>query len=977
MVKEKLIIDGTVIPLDSGISTVLTYSIKDIVEPDKVKSSFSKTITIPGSKVVNDLLNFIFEVNIDGTYNPNLKLDSTYYQDDIAVFSGFIQLKDVIKNDYNQVDYQVVLFGETANVFRELGNKFLDDAGMNWSELDHDYTQTNQALSWDTSYVLNGTPTAFAYGSGYTYPMINYGNDTDISVYNVNEMFPAIYAKEYIDRMFADAGYTYTSTFLNSTIFKHLIIPFNGQVFKPNQTALATRRIKADTPLMVTSGTNNQNLDTSVTGYATSGTPNLANQIRLTNETIDADNQYNPATGDITIGATGSYRVSFDVLTQFDITPKAGAAAPGDLALDGSAHFKNFFSIEVNGVTANSYTSYVLHTGLSPAVTYQTASPSTYPDTDFRASGNTTRNYNPPNRYNVILETTLQVGDVVTVNLNSYWQYFIQPQSLVYEFPYRDSSNNGYHADYKIYLLSANLSLETLDSPYLEGDSISMASCVPEKIKQRDFLTSIIKMFNLYMFPDPDNNKNMIIETREDFYNETVKDWRAKLDYSQPMNLTPTAVTNNQKYVYSYKDDADYYNKKYLSGWLDTYGVANVYIANDFNKDEFKTEVIFSATPLVGQLTNDRVISTIVTVDANNQQKTTKSNIRILYYDGMKSSLINWNHQAIAGDILRGTYPYAGHFDDPYSATLDLNFGLVREIYYDNTYGTITITDNGLYNQYHKRELEQLTDKDSKIFKGYFLLNPVDMINLSFQDKYWFENSYWRLHKVEYASNEYKPSKCEFLRLFNVLPYVESTEVITGGTGTIGDFPLPGMHDDTLSGDNLLKMKSVEVQGKDNYVSNDALKISIQGDGNKVFSESYYITITGDNNVIESNLTNINLINTSNVTVTESNVTYINGVKQAGGEANVIIQTSVNTTGDIQYKGYEYDTSGGNRRFTPGTAVGKEGVVWSIKKISTDSNSIDFILSGSETIDDLTSLSIYNYNTTLVIYSNGENWKIR
>ena len=27
-------------------------------------------------------------------------------------------------------------------------------------------------------------------------PMINYGNDTDIDVYNVNEMFPAVYAKE-------------------------------------------------------------------------------------------------------------------------------------------------------------------------------------------------------------------------------------------------------------------------------------------------------------------------------------------------------------------------------------------------------------------------------------------------------------------------------------------------------------------------------------------------------------------------------------------------------------------------------------------------------------------------------------------------------------------------------------------------------------------------------------------------------------
>jgi hypothetical protein len=87
---EQLIIDGVTIPVDKGISTVLTFSIKDIQEPDKVKSSFSKTIKLPGSKAINDKLNFIFEVNSDSTFNPNLKLDAVYYQNDIAVFSGFI-----------------------------------------------------------------------------------------------------------------------------------------------------------------------------------------------------------------------------------------------------------------------------------------------------------------------------------------------------------------------------------------------------------------------------------------------------------------------------------------------------------------------------------------------------------------------------------------------------------------------------------------------------------------------------------------------------------------------------------------------------------------------------------------------------------------------------------------------------------------------------------------------------------------------
>jgi hypothetical protein len=59
---------------------------------------------------------------------------------------------------------------------------------------------------------------------------------------------------------------------------------------------------------------------------------------------------------------------------------------------------------------------------------------------------------------------------------------------------------------------------------------------------------------------------------------------------------------------------------------------------------------------------------------------------------------------------LKSVYPYAAHFNDPFTPTIDINFGLPREIYYDNTYGSITITNANLYETYHRKELEQLTD---------------------------------------------------------------------------------------------------------------------------------------------------------------------------------------------------------------------------------------------------------------------------
>lgn len=187
MVTEKLIINGVDIPLINGIGTVINYSIKDIEQPDKRKASFSKTIKLPHSKVTSDLFNFIFEINSDSTFNPNLKADAIYLINDIAVFKGIIQLKKVNKLDNEHYTYDVILLGELANIFTEFGDDYVDDLDMNWFELDHDYTILRIAESWATSYQLNGVTVPYVKGNGYTYPMCNYGKDANDFVWLVED----------------------------------------------------------------------------------------------------------------------------------------------------------------------------------------------------------------------------------------------------------------------------------------------------------------------------------------------------------------------------------------------------------------------------------------------------------------------------------------------------------------------------------------------------------------------------------------------------------------------------------------------------------------------------------------------------------------------------------------------------------------------------------------------------------------------
>ena len=123
------------------------------------------------------------------------------------------------------------------------------------------------------------------------------------------------------------------------------------------------------------------------------------------------------------------------------------------------------------------------------------------------------------------------------------------------------------------------------------------------------------------------------------------------------------------------------------------------------------------------------------------------------------------------------------------------------------------------------------------------MLNPVDIANLSFRPSYFFENEYWTLHKVMYSSSIYQPSKCEFLKLKAVPTPTVFTEELIGGLGTIGDEATPIMFEDSLSGNNVLNMKSSHVDGLNNFIDKSAMFVDIKGDSNKVFTDSKNITI--------------------------------------------------------------------------------------------------------------------------------------
>lgn len=223
----KIFIEGYELDLTQGLSNQLTYAVDDLNNLDSKSTTFSKTIVLPGSANNNYLLGNIFEFinanfsidespNVMYNFNASKSAVCRIEVDGLQIVKGVFRLLEIIRDGEN-IEYECAVFGSLGGLVTALGNKRLED--LDFSAYNHNYTYANITASWNT-----------ATGSGYCYPLIDYGNQsTNKKDFQYKTFRPALFLKEYFDKMIAAAGYTYSSTFFNTAFFKRLIIPNNAK----------------------------------------------------------------------------------------------------------------------------------------------------------------------------------------------------------------------------------------------------------------------------------------------------------------------------------------------------------------------------------------------------------------------------------------------------------------------------------------------------------------------------------------------------------------------------------------------------------------------------------------------------------------------------------------------------------------------------------------------------------------------------
>lgn len=865
-----------------------------------------------------------------------------------------------------------------------------------------------------------------ATGRGYVYPMISWGDEYDENSFPVTSFVPGFYVKELWDKIFKETKSSYSSEFLNSQFFKRLILIQKKASYDINPGELATRKFWVGTTQSYLTGASY--LGTSdwfytqvnTTSTATASIFPTTNPQRFpfksesgsfgTVSFYDSGLTENGSLGNWdnttykwVVEDTGEYDLTAVInltawadINGFGTSPGGGTAGmtpstyryyPGS----GSEYWTNSytsgpgpytsqnpyqFGMQVEGTIKRLRNGVV--TEIGKALVDFKMNNSSYWTPDNPNWVNFGR-YQPPGWRNNQLTVTsgskyFTKGDEVWVELRHFVQaYAGSPGSQAAlgrktAFCFNQSGGpeiaRAVLGEFYLRVESQSYIFNTPSPKTTENANLEAASIVPKDMTAKDFLLSIIKMFNLHIEQDRQVDRKYFIEPRDDYYYDgssqtQFQDWTDKLDESS-VEMIPMGELIAKYYTFENKEETDYWNKRFKEDRGRGYMSYTKEINNDFLTNETKISVPLGSTVMINNPAgSDVVMPAILQREANGSFKpVSNSQPRVLIWGGMRpytaqrgGAKIRLSNpafpDAFGWELLSGsqstevsasssyytTYPYAGTVDSPADPIRDINWYNMERgdfVYYDNA----RWTNENLYNKYWSNFINEISDPTSKVIIASLKLDPKDIYDLNFRKIYVLDGNYLRLQKViDYDPISDGLTRCEFLKLKSPVKFSRQS-IIVDSYGTVNNQfvtyvdntrPVPVIETELApsrkrpefgfmnsnAGANLSNSVSVQTNGYSNFISPGVKNVSITGNENSIGDSCENIQVSGNGNFITGGLKNVNLIGTDKKFISESNVTYINGIRYVNGQpvskANVIdggqdvavVRQSANTTPNV------------------------------------------------------------------------------
>ena len=220
----RLTLAGNEIELYENEPVNLSYQFSDIQDINASSSSFSQTFRVPLTKKNQDYFGAVNEFGLITTWNPKVKVEAELTYNTIPVMRGFAQVKAVYVQKGKYADVEIAVFGETANLSRDIGDGMLTDLDL--SAYDHTLNATNIEASWAGN--LSGG--VIRYGlpdKGQNWTSSNIWTSTNPLEHG--DFTPYFRASKLFEEIMTEAGYTYDSAFLTRVDGLYLAM-YNGNL---------------------------------------------------------------------------------------------------------------------------------------------------------------------------------------------------------------------------------------------------------------------------------------------------------------------------------------------------------------------------------------------------------------------------------------------------------------------------------------------------------------------------------------------------------------------------------------------------------------------------------------------------------------------------------------------------------------------------------------------------------------------------
>ena len=557
-IEFQLVANGEILDLFTDEDIKLSDNVTGLFDLGIIPADFTRQITLPGTKKNNAFFEHVYDISVfnPDTFATNIKVPAYLDFGGLYLSQGYLQLNKVNLYANKFIDsYEVTIYGAVSSFAREINRSYLTDLDS-LSAYNHTSSFNNISASWagqlfngDIVYPLAEYGQKMRYTSGDPF----FGIDDNEGALSVQDFKPSIKAKVVWDAIFEEAGYTYSSSFIDNGGFDDVYLLCNRALKYPiyNGIDLENYGVIKVSPISGSGQTDlniPQNTGTNLPWYNIQKDPsdvigdNLAYRLDVTSSLKGILNLEVKLSGSI-----GGPAIEFIVRNTGSLSTTA--------SLTTLVNFNQFFN-------SNTFQAF--------------------------ADGNSGQNQT----YSIATEFTTARLDPGTYYFGIQWyDQFTAPYN---NFSFVLDPNGKPKSSLEITKVEQAADGRIMDIP------LNMPFGT-QGIKQIDFLTSLQKKFNLVMYPSKTIRNEFIVESFNSWYNKGRRwDFNKYANLNEKIEVIPANNLAVNELNFGDTLDQDYISQQFSKEANREFGKAYYTdTENFFSQGKFEVKTAVASTQLL------------------------------------------------------------------------------------------------------------------------------------------------------------------------------------------------------------------------------------------------------------------------------------------------------------------------------------------------------------------------------------------